>query len=172
MTDVHDDLSHVYLAETVSGLDVSLDKIKHCVAQLGQQQLWWRPHESQNSIANIILHLCGNLRQRFRCVVVGEPDTRDRPAEFSERGPIPKDELIKCLDAAIQDAKDAVDRLNSLKLTEHRTYQGLGRTVESTVLGVILRTLVHLGGHTQEIVYATRLQLGDDYQFHAKPVTN
>jgi hypothetical protein len=41
-----------------------------------------------NSISNPILHLCGNLRQWIVAGVGGEADIRQRPKEFSERGPI------------------------------------------------------------------------------------
>jgi hypothetical protein len=41
----------------VASLSRSVEKIKHCLDQLDEEQLWWRPHESMNSIANLILHL-------------------------------------------------------------------------------------------------------------------
>jgi hypothetical protein len=41
----------------------ALTKIKHCLDQLSDEQVWWRPKSSLNSIGNLILHLCGNLRQ-------------------------------------------------------------------------------------------------------------
>ena len=37
-------------------------KIKHCLNQLTDEQVWWRPKPSLNSIGNLILHL---LRQSF-----------------------------------------------------------------------------------------------------------
>ena len=40
-----------------------------------------------------------------------------------------------------------------------------GGTMEGTVLSLILRTLTHLSGHAQEILFMTRLQLRDKYQF-------
>lgn len=44
-------------------LDQSLRRIHHCLNQMSEEQIWWRPSESMNSIANLILHLCGNLGQ-------------------------------------------------------------------------------------------------------------
>jgi hypothetical protein len=46
-----------------------------------------------------------------------------------------------------------------------RRYRGFSQEWEGTVLAVILRTLVHVGGHTQEIIHLTRLQLGPAYRF-------
>ena len=68
-------------------------KIKHCAGQLSDDQLWWRPSSSMNSIGNLILHLCGNVRQWITCGIGGLRDTRDRPREFAEQGPIASDEL-------------------------------------------------------------------------------
>ena len=54
-------------------------KIKHCLDQLSDEQVWWRPKPSLNSVGNMILHLCGNLRQWIMCGVGGAADDRDRP---------------------------------------------------------------------------------------------
>jgi hypothetical protein len=44
-------------------LDSALDRIKHCLVQLTDDQVWHRSQPGLNSIGNLILHLCGNLRQ-------------------------------------------------------------------------------------------------------------
>jgi hypothetical protein len=41
----------------------------------------------------------------------------------------------------------------------------LAGEVEKTLLAIILNTLVHVGGHTQEIVALTRVQLRERYRF-------
>src|SRR4029450_1506676 len=58
-------------------LDEGLAKIEHCVAQLSDEQLWWRPRPDMNSIANLMLHLAGNLRQWIISGIGGAPDVRD-----------------------------------------------------------------------------------------------
>ena len=121
-----------------------------------------------NSVGTLLLHLCGNLKQRFLSVIDGRPDDRDRPKEFSERGPIPKAELLRRLEEAVAGADAVLAGLTAARLLEGRRYRGLRGEVEGTVLAVALRTLLHLGGHAQEIVYATRLQLGDAYKFRAE----
>src|SRR5687768_12062329 len=62
-----------------------LDQIRHCIGQLSDEQLWWRPHPSMNSIANVLLHLAGNIRQWIISCVGSVPFDRDRPAEFADR---------------------------------------------------------------------------------------
>jgi hypothetical protein len=39
----------------------ALERIKHCLGQLNDEQVWWRSHSWLNSIGNLILHLCGNV---------------------------------------------------------------------------------------------------------------
>jgi hypothetical protein len=163
------ELAQTYVAETQNWLTTNIGKIKHCLTQLNQEQVWWRPLDSMNSIANIILHLCGNIRQRIVATVGGEPDTRDRPREFTERGPIPKSELIRRLDEVAGLAERVLAGLSADHLVEPRRYQGLNREFDGTVLSTILHSLLHLSGHTQEIVYITRLQLEDGYKFQVAP---
>ena len=39
----------------------SFERIESCLLALSDEQIWWRGAEMQNSIANLMLHLCGNL---------------------------------------------------------------------------------------------------------------
>jgi hypothetical protein len=120
-----------------------------------------------NSIGNLLLHLSGNIAQRIQSTVDGAADTRDRPQEFAQRAPIAKADLIGRLDRVVQEADAVLAKLGADALTERRSYRGLDRVFEGTVLSTIMHSLLHLAGHAQEIVYVTRLQLGDDYVFQA-----
>src|SRR5262249_24000600 len=143
------------------------DKIKHCLGQLNDSQVWWRPQPTMNCIGNMILHLCGNVRQWVVAGLGGAADDRNRPAEFAERGPIPKSELSKRLESVVGEAKEVLDRLTALEMLEGRRIQGF----DVTGLGAIFSSVPHFRGHTQEIVHLTRLQLGDAYRFAWKPTT-
>ncbi len=120
-----------------------------------------------NSIANIVLHLCGNLRQWIVAGLGGAADVRDRPAEFAERAPIPRDELIRRLATAVAESDTVLARTAAGQLLEARRVQGF----DGTVLSTVFDSLAHLAGHTQEIVFATRLQLGDAYRLAWTPAT-
>lgn len=95
-----------FLAESRQTLAGAMHKIVHCFDQLADDDLWWRQHESHNSIANIVLHLCGNVRQWVVHGVDGEPDVRHRPSEFSDRRRLAKAELL----ARLQDTLTQADR--------------------------------------------------------------
>jgi hypothetical protein len=90
---------------------------------------------------------------------------RDRPAEFAERGPIPKDELLRSLAAVVSEAKQVLGRLTARQLLESRRIQEF----EVTGLAAIFDAVPHFRGHTQEIVSMARLQLGDAYRFFWVP---
>jgi Protein of unknown function (DUF1572) len=136
-------------------------KIKHCLDQLTDEQVWWRPRPSLNCIGNLILHLCGNLRQWIVCGVGGATDNRDRPREFSEHGPIPKVELLRKLDLVVGEAQEALRSLQADRLLKPRRTQA----ADQTALSAIFDSVPHFRGHTQEIVLMTRLQLDDAYRF-------
>jgi Protein of unknown function (DUF1572) len=158
-------VGQAYMSASRHRLAECVKKIKHCLAQLTDEQAWWRPRDSMNSIANIVLHLCGNVRQWIIAGVGGEPDNRDRPKEFSERSSIPKAELVRRLDEIVGQANAVLEGVTDQQLLEPRRIQGF----EETTLSAIFDSISHFRGHQQEIVYITRLQLGDAYQFEWVP---
>jgi hypothetical protein len=162
-----DDLAAVVGAAAAHELGCALDRIRHCLGQLTDGQVWHRSRPDLNSIGNLILHLCGNLRQWVVAGVGGAPDARNRPAEFAERGPVPKDELIRNLEAVVGESKRVLTGVDARQLTGVRRIQGF----DVTGVVAIFESVPHFLGHTQEIVHMTRLQLGDAYRFAWRPTT-
>ena len=144
-----------------------MGKIKHCLGQLTEEQAWWRSRSSLNSIGNLILHLCGNLRQWIVAGLGGAANGRDRPSEFSERGPIPKDELLRRLEAVVDEARAVLARQTARQLLEARCIHGF----DVTGLKAIFDSVPHFRGHTQELISMTRLQLGNACKFGWTPTT-
>lgn len=162
-----DAVGSAYLAAARRRLVESHERIQHCLNQLNDDQVWWRPREALNSIANIVLHLSGNVRQWIISGVGGAPDVRNRPQEFKERGPISRQELQRRLEDTVREADAVLARVDPGKLTAPRRIQGF----DETVLSAVFDCLAHFQGHTQEIVHITRLQLGEAYQFAWTPST-
>src|SRR5215469_1049142 len=154
-----------FLAESRQTLAGSLKKIVNCLTQLDDEDLWWRQHESHNSIQNVVLHLCGNVRQWIVHGVGGEPDVRHRPNEFSDRQPLAKAELLARLQGTLTQADRVLAGLPPERLLDARRIQGF----ETTVLAAIFDSVSHFVGHTHQIVYITRLRLGDAYRFQWEP---
>lgn len=142
-------------------LDAALSRIVHCVNQLSEEQIWWRPPQGTNAVGNLLLHLTGNVKQVIADNLTGAPDTRDRPAEFASRDQVPKAELLRRLTEVVQHAKTAFagasdERLAQVKRVNNFDWTGVQAAV---------RCVAHFRGHTQEIIHMTRELLGDKYQF-------
>src|SRR5437588_10610321 len=105
-----DDLAAEVGREAANELASALGKIKHCLGQLNDEQVWWRSQPSLNSIGNLILHLCGNLRQWIIAGLGGAADARDRPAELAARGAIRQADLLHTPDAGVGEAKEVLAR--------------------------------------------------------------
>jgi hypothetical protein len=161
------EIGQAFVDQVRRGMVTSLEKIHHCMDQMSAEDVWWRPFESHNSAGNILLHLAGNVRQWIICGVGQHPDVRNRAQEFSERSRIPKSELLGRLGQTIQEADDVLADLQVDQLLTTRRIQGF----EETVLSALMDTLGHLKGHTQELIYITRLRRGEAYRFHWQPAT-
>jgi hypothetical protein len=142
-----------------------LVKIQHCLSQLTDEQVWWRPQNEMNSIANLLLHLTGNVRQWIVAGLGGAPDVRNRPHEFCERGPIPTTRLLADLEAVVEEARKILADCSANELPTLRRIQGF----DVSGIGAIFDCVPHFRGHTQEIICLTRLQLGTKYRFHWQP---
>ena len=141
--------------------------VTHCVDQLSDDQLWSRPAAEMNSIANLLLHLNGNLRQWIVAGVGGAIDERDRTREFSERGGVAGKELVARLGQTIVEAEASIRRQSPDDLLRSRRIQGS----EHSGLDAIIGSISHFRGHTQEIVHMTRSLLGAAYRFNFVPQT-
>src|SRR5262249_18166153 len=153
-------VGQVYLAASRHRLAECVKKIKHCLDQLTDEQVWWRPHGSMNSIANIVLHLCGNVRQWVVAGVGGEPDIRARPKELSDRSLMAKAELLRRLDEIASQVDAVLAAVTEQQLLQRRRIQGF----DETALSATFDSISHFRGHQQEIVYITRLQLGEGHR--------
>jgi hypothetical protein len=142
-------------------LDSALGRIEHCVGQLADEQVWWRPRPDLNSVGNLVLHLTGNVKQMIVSSLGGEPDDRDRPAEFAARGPVPKAELLCRLTDVANRAKAVLRATTAEELCRVRRVN----TFDLTGAGAVVRCVAHFRGHTQEIIHLTRTILADHYRY-------
>lgn len=127
-------------------------QVRASLDALTDEQVWWRPNESANSVGNLVLHLCGSTRHFLGRGVGGSDYQRDRPREFAEKGPIPRAELLRTLAETVVEAEKVLAALAPEHLLEVRDRAG----EPQTVLALILRTAHHWGVHTGQIVYAVK----------------
>jgi hypothetical protein len=160
-----DEISREFIRESVHLLQQSARKINHCLNQLDSDQLWLRPEPELNSIGNLILHLCGNLNQWAVCGIIGSKDERQRAKEFDTDARISREELESQLANTVEYACQTLLSLSADLLLEPRQIQGFS----ISVMGAISHTVPHFVGHTHQIIYITRLQKGEQYEFDWSP---
>jgi uncharacterized damage-inducible protein DinB len=114
--------------------------------------LWHRPNAHVNSVANLILHLTGNVGQWIVGGVGGEAIERDRSGEFAARDGRPAVEIVPPLRTTVERAIAIIGGLDATRLGESRTIQGYAVTVETAVLHVV----EHFAYHAGQIVHATK----------------
>jgi len=139
-----------------------LKKIEDCLSILTDDDIWWRAHETNNSIGNLVLHLSGNIRQWIFHHLGGNEFKRDRNKEFSEREHIPKADLLRHLQEAILDVDAVLEVFPTEKLLSLYNIQGYS----VTGLEAILHITEHFSYHTGQIIFITKLRTGNDLKFY------
>ncbi|MEO6131009.1 MAG: DinB family protein [Saprospiraceae bacterium] len=135
--------------------DESLPRIVKCLGQLDDDQIWWRPNASSNSIGNLVLHLCGNVRQWIYSGLGAYPDGRDRQSEFDETGPIDRETLILNLISTMELIRPVISSLSKEELLRRRQVQ----TFQETGLTILIHVTEHFSYHTGQIGYITKMLL-------------
>ncbi len=144
-----------------------LPRIRHCVSMLDESQLWQKPGPHNNSVANLLMHLAGNVRQWIQVGIGDEADFRNRDAEFQSGKHAVQatgDELIQRLEDTVREAVSIVEELSPNNLLEVHTFQG-GR-YEDSLLGAVLHVMEHFSGHAGQIYAFTKQTLGIDLKFY------
>ena len=142
-----------------------LPRIAGCLEQLSDEDIWWRPNEVSNSIGNLVLHVCGNMRQWIISGLGGAPDLRERDKEFAERGPIPGAALRKKFEQTLAEASAVMARLKPQVLTQMYRIQGYDVSGYEAAAHVI----EHVAYHAGQIIYVTKLKRAKDLGFTKLP---
>lgn len=143
-------------------MDESLRMIGISLEQLDEQDLWRRPNGASNSVANLLLHLCGNIRQYIISSLGGAADVRLRDMEFSQTGEKTAAELLEQLTSVIEEAKSVISETSEDEFLRIREVQGFNMSG----LGVVLHVVEHLSYHTGQIAFWTKLLKGRDLGFY------
>ena len=147
------DLALGELSHACERLEHYRGQVARCVQLLSVEELWSQPNAHVNSVANLVLHLTGNVRQWIIGGVAGIPVERDRPAEFAARGDHQAaPDVLAGLTAVVCDAISVLSELQAAELTEGSTIQGYEVSVQSAVLHVV----EHFAFHAGQIVHATK----------------
>jgi len=159
--------SNAFIERSMRQVDHARGAINHCLDQLQDEDIWWTPREGSNSIGILIQHLMGNLGQWAISGIGGEADVRDRPSEFRVERTTPKEELQAAFGDLLDRVKDVYSNVRAAELIEPRRIQGF----DTSVLDAIYGTMCHLELHTGQVLYLTRLRIGDAYRELWKPAS-
>jgi uncharacterized damage-inducible protein DinB len=147
------DLGQAFLDESRRFLtNAFLPRIRLCVEQLTDEQIWQRANEESNSIGNLMLHLSGNVRQWIVSGLGGAADTRRRQTEFDERNLLPGHELLARLTATVNEADAVLANLDPQKLAATHRIQGC----DVTGLYAVYHVVEHFSMHTGQIILLTK----------------
>ena len=155
-------LDRLFLSFSAAKLNQLASRISDCLRRLSPQHIWARSNDNQNAVGNLVLHLCGNLRQWIVSGIGGAPDIRQRDREFSARGEIPATELSQRLQTTVQEAVAVLESLPLERLADRVTVQAY----HLTVLEAILHVVEHFAQHAGQILYATKLATGQDLGYY------
>jgi uncharacterized damage-inducible protein DinB len=156
-----------FLRISTEKLRRSGSRIEDCVGRLNYDQIWTRNADNVNSIGNLILHLCGNVRQWIGFGIGELADQRDREGEFAARGGLEPAELIELSRKTVSDAIGILGSFAAARLLEKVTIQNS----EVTKMEAIYQVVEHFAQHTGQIIFVTKMLTGDDlgYFKHLKP---
>lgn len=137
-------------------------RLRETVASLTDEQVWWRPNESSNSIGNLILHLNGNVYQWLVASFNRDEDERNRPQEFGERSRIPVSDLLDRLGVTLAKAEAVLTRLTAAELLAPYEIQGY----HVRGLDAVYQVVEHFGLHYGQIIYIAKSLTGRDLGFY------
>lgn len=138
----------------------SVPRLKKCLAQLSEEEIWHRPNANANSMGNLVLHLCGNARQWIVSGLGGVPDTRQRQGEFDEKGPVGSDKMLADLDALMAEIDTTLDQLQPGALLATYSIQGFTENGISVLVHVVEHFSYHVGQMTYYVKAIKDMDMG------------
>lgn len=149
--------------EVTRRMEENTPRIERCLAELSDAEIWQRPNPSSNSVGNLILHLCGNIRQYAISSLGRRPDTRQRDAEFAAREGFSKEELLEKLRSTVAEALQTLADADDEEMMRRRPVQGF----DLTGVGIAVHVCEHYSYHTGQIAFWVKLLKDKDLGFYS-----
>lgn len=135
------------------------NKMILAIDQLTDDQVNWRPNKESNSIANLIVHIEGNIQERISSKILGEPNKRNRDQEFDENMARTKEELKEAISKSFQ---LIINSLSSMTEADMLKVISIKNT-DYTVLDIFLMSTSHFSEHLGQIFYIAKTLLEEKY---------
>src|SRR3984885_1822289 len=157
-----DTFAKEFIEQSVYRIEESTNRIKKCLAEIEEAQTWRPPNDNLNSIGNLIVHLCGNIRQYVISALGGKKDIRERPKEFSIKEGPGKDGLFDELVNTVAEAVDIIKNIDEARLIKIFSVQGYS----FSGIGIIIHVTEHYSYHTGQIAFWTKQLKNKDLGFY------
>ncbi len=151
-----------FIDQSIFRLEEALPRVVRCLNELTEAQIWQRPNDHSNSVGNLVMHLCGNVRQYIIANLGTMPDTRTRDLEFAMRDGYDRLQLIEKITEIVQQAVEVIRGMSEADLMKVRTVQGFPQTGINTIIHVV----EHFSYHTGQIAFWTKLVQDIDLKFY------
>lgn len=143
-------------------IDENTRMVQKSLEEISEEEVWLKPNDSLNSIANLMLHLCGNITQYIISSLGETEDMRDRDAEFSATKDASKAELLNKLTETVDTAKriifdSSVDQLLKIRSVQGYSFSGVG---------IIIHAVEHYSYHTGQIAFWVKQLKNKDLGFY------
>jgi uncharacterized damage-inducible protein DinB len=148
----------LFLRHSSAKLEQMTGFLRSSLDQLNDSQVWERHGAHENAVGNLVLHLCGNMRQWIMHGVGGAADIRTRDAEFSTTEGLTAAALIETFASTVKEAQGIIDSLPPARLAERTTPQGR----DVSVLEAIYQVVGHVQQHVGQIILVTKQLTGKD----------
>lgn len=143
-------------------VEESIARLRKCLGELTDEEIWTKPNKSSNSVGNLTLHLCGNARQWLISGLGGVFDDRNRQAEFDEQGPKPSTELFELIDDLESEIETVLGNLKSDIHTKKVKVQGF----DENGFAVLMHVVEHFSYHVGQISYYVKLRKDIDLNYY------
>ena len=151
-----------FKAQIMLRMEENPPRIERCLAELSEAEIWQRPNPASNSVGNLILHLCGNIRQYAIASLGQAPDQRQRDSEFAARDGYNKAELLEKLQSTVTAALETIRQTNDEEMMRVRSVQGF----QMSGIGIAVHVCEHFSYHTGQIAFWVKLLKDKDLGFY------
>lgn len=152
-----------FINQSVYRINENTKRILKSLQEIDETETWQRSNENSNSIGNIILHLCGNIRQYIISSLGETEDVRLRDAEFAAKDGFNKSELLAKLNGTINDAIRVIESTDEKRLLKVYSVQGF----DLSGIGIIIHVTEHYSYHTGQIAFWIKQLKNKDLGFYA-----
>jgi hypothetical protein len=104
-------IARLYIDDQRQRLAAIGQRLQETVSRFTDREVNWRPNKASNSAANLAVHICGNIGQRFGHLLNNKPDTRNRPAEFDVKLKRNVPELVQLLRQGFAEIDEILARM-------------------------------------------------------------